>query len=238
LAENVRVYLYFWAAWLSFGALGIKTDMTNAEREQLKDSLRAMAAGRGDGIDIDTPFRWNVEGIDQPEPFFRCLPILLPDDAILYLECDTIPADVSSFYEAHRASKPVAVVRDMIFPVPDTYHVALSQELLNGLNDFAAKRRPEELFNHIKAYRGESLLFSFHDAFAGCLLISEHVAEPVVAEFCSRLGVSYNREQNIINRDPEQLHRFLWALENPDKVKLAGEPWWRRLWRRCTGKDA
>lgn len=37
--------------------------MTNAEREQLKDNLRAMAAGRGDGIDLNTQFRWLVKGI-------------------------------------------------------------------------------------------------------------------------------------------------------------------------------
>jgi hypothetical protein len=37
--------------------------MSSAEREKLKDNLRAMIAGRGDSIDLDTPFRWVVEGV-------------------------------------------------------------------------------------------------------------------------------------------------------------------------------
>jgi hypothetical protein len=210
--------------------------MNNAEREQLKDSLRSMAAGRGDGIDLDTPFHWVIEGIEQPETFIRHLPSLLPADAILYFEGVSIARDVSEFYESHRARDAVAVARDTIFPVPDIYHVAFSPDMAARLGAFAAARPPQELFDHIKAYRGQSLLFTFHDAFAGTLLISEHIAEPVVADFSRSLGVSYQREQNTTKRDPEQLRRFLSALENPHRIRMAGEPWWRRLWRRWTGR--
>ena len=45
--------------------------MNTAQREQLKDNLRAMIAGRSDGIVLDTPFNWIVEGIKQPDPFFE-----------------------------------------------------------------------------------------------------------------------------------------------------------------------
>jgi len=211
-------------------ALGV----TNAEREQLKDDLRGMIAGRGDGIDLDTKFRWVVEGINQPEPFFGSLPMLLPADAILYFEGGSIARDVATFYEAHRANNAVAVVRDTIFPVPDIYHVAFSPEVISRMREFASNRTSLELFDHIKAYRRESLLFTFHDAFDNDMLIGEHITEPVVAEFCRSLSVSYRREPNVNKRDPEQLRRFLWALENPHKVRIAGESWWRRLWRRWT----
>lgn len=210
--------------------------MTNAEREHLKDNLRGMVAGRGDGIDLDTPFRWVVEGIDQPDPFMRHLSSLLPADAILYFEGGSIARDISEFYESHRANNAVAIVRDTIFPVPDIYHVAFSPDVVARLGEFATARPPQELCDHIKAYRGESLLFTFHDAFAGNLLIAEHVTESVVAEFCQRLGVSYNREVNVNKRDPEQLRRFLELMENPNKIRFAGESWWRRLWRQWTGR--
>jgi len=208
--------------------------MTSAERERLMDNLRGMIAGRGDGIDLDTPFRWVIQGVEQPEPFIRTLPLLLPSDAILYFEGGSIAPDVSAFYESHRARNAVAVVRDTIFPVPDIYHVAFSQDVVARLREFAASRSSQELFDHIKAYRGESLLFTFHDAFAGHLLISEHITESVVAEFCRSVSVSYQREPNVNKRDPEQLRRFLLALENPHKIRIAGGPWWRRLWRQWT----
>jgi hypothetical protein len=209
--------------------------MNTAEREQLKDNLRDMIAGRSDGIDLDTPFQWIVESIKQPEPFFASLPSLIPADAILYCEGGSIAPDVAIFYKGHRASNAVTVVRDTIFPIPEIYHVAFSSQVVTHLRKLAASRSPRELFDHIKAYRGESLLFTFHDAFDGCMLISEHVNENVVAEFCRSLGVTCRRERTK-KRNPEQLRHFLRALEHPDQVHITGEPWWRRLWRQWIGR--
>lgn len=209
--------------------------MKAAEREQLKDNLRDMIAGRGDGIDLDTPFHWVVEGIKQPEPFFACLPSLVPNDAILYCEGGSIAPDVAIFYKEHQARNAVAVVRDTILPVPEIYHVAFSSQVAARLRELAANRSPGELSDHIKAYQGKSLLFAFHDAFTGCMLISEHVSENVVAEFCRSLGVTCRREQTQ-KCDPEQFRHFLRALEHPDQVRIAGKPWWKRLWSQWTGR--
>jgi hypothetical protein len=205
--------------------------MSDIDRELLKDQLRAMVAGRGDGIDLDTPFHWVIEGLKQPTAFFQHLPELLPADSILYVEGTSIVAEVSSFYSSHRAHNAVDVVRDTIAPVPDVYHFAFSPDVCAGLRRFAESHPVAEMFDHIKAYRGESLLFTFHDAFSGWLLISEHLPDDAVARFCQSLGVSSRREETK-RRDPEQLRRFLWALENPRKVRIAGESWWSRFKRR------
>src|SRR5439155_14980820 len=86
----------------------------------LKEQLTLMAAGRGDGIDLDSPERWVVEGLRDPILFFRNLELLIPADSILYFECSDLPSEVARFYEAHRAGRnAVCVVRDMIFPVPE-----------------------------------------------------------------------------------------------------------------------
>jgi hypothetical protein len=211
--------------------------MNPAEKEKLKDNLRGMIAGRGDGIDLDTPSQWIVEGIQQPEPFFNNLSLLLPADAILYFEGCSIAPNVAAFYEAHRARNAVAVVRDTIFPVPDAYHVSFTPEVVTRLREFAGSYSRQNLFDHIKAYRGELLLFTFHDAFEGWLLISEHISESVVTEFCRSLGVTSRKEQTK-KRDMEQLRRFLHVLENPKKgrIHIAGEKWWKRLWRRLSGR--
>jgi hypothetical protein len=52
--------------------------MSDPDREELKEQLRAMMAGRGDGIDLDTPFHWVTEGVKQPAALFEHLPELLP----------------------------------------------------------------------------------------------------------------------------------------------------------------
>ena len=68
--------------------------MTETDREELKEQLRAMVAGRGDGIDLDTPSHWVIEGLKQPIAFFEHLTDLLPPDSILYVEGTGIVAEV------------------------------------------------------------------------------------------------------------------------------------------------
>jgi hypothetical protein len=204
--------------------------MNTAQREQLKDNLRAMISGSSEGIDLNTPSQWVVEGIKKPEPFFTGLTALIPADSILYFEGCRIAPEVATFYEAHRAPKQVAVARDTLFPDPDIYHIAFSPAVVTRLRELSASRSPQELGDHIKAYRGDSLLFTFHDAFDGWLVISEHVNEALMINFCRCLGVTYRREQTK-KRDPEQLRAFLKALEHPDQIRFTPEAWWRRIWR-------
>src|SRR3954465_10187856 len=111
--------------------------MSDAEREKLKEQLRAMAAGRGDGINLDTPFHWVIEDLKQPVPFFEQLPKLLPPDSILYVEGTRVAAHVAAFYSSHRARNAVEVVRDTIMPVPDIYHFTFSPEVSTRLREFA-----------------------------------------------------------------------------------------------------
>ena len=196
-----------------------------------------MVAGRGDGIDLDTSFHWVIEDLKQPVPFFEHLPQLLPSDSILYVEGTSIAPEIATFYSLHRARNAVDVARDSIAPVPDIYHFSFSSDVATSLRQFAENRPVAELFDHLKGYRGETLLFTFHDAFDGWLRISEHIPQEVVGRFCQALGVSSRREQTK-QRDPEQLRRILWAFEHPDQVKIrvAGERWWKRLWRQWTGR--
>ena len=205
--------------------------LTESSKDELKEQLRAILAGRGDGIDLDTPFHWVIEGLKQPGAFFDQLPGLLPPDSVLYVEGTRIVGEVASFYSAHHARNAVAVVRDTIAPAPDVYHFAFSPDVCAGLRRLSERHPVAEMFDHLKAYRGENFLFTFHDAFSGWLLVSEHLSEETVAQFCQSLGVSRRREATK-RRDPEQLRQFLWALENPRKVRIAGESWWSRFKRR------
>jgi hypothetical protein len=125
--------------------------MTDTDRAQLKEQLRAIVAGRGDGIDLDTPFCWVIEDLKQPAAFFEHLPELLPPDSIIYVEGTTIVAEVASFYSSHRSHNTVDVVRDTIMPVPDIYHFAFSPEVCADLRHIAGTHPVAEMFDHIKA---------------------------------------------------------------------------------------
>ena len=192
-----------------------------------------MLAGRGDGIDLDTPFHWAVEGLKQPGSFFEHLPALLPLDSILYVEGTHIAPEVAAFYSSHRARNAVDVARDTIWPVPDIYHVSFSSDVSSRLRQFAEDVPVAEMFDHLKAYRGETLLLYFHDAFDNVLRISAHIPEDIVAQFCRALEVSNRREEGSTYRDPEVLRKvLLWFEEHPDE----GQSWFSRVWRRVTGR--
>jgi len=195
-----------------------------------------MAAGRGDGIDLDSAERWAIEGLTDPIAFFAHLDRLIPGDSVLYFEgCSVVP-EVSRFFEVHRASIAVCVVRDTIFPVPETYHVSLEKDPLPSLRNLLQEHSRNGCFDHLKAYREGKLLFTFHDAFdeGAVLLVSDQVEGELVKSFAARLNGTVSREKNVNKRDPEQLRRLLWMMENPDKLRM-NWPWWKKallFWKR------
>jgi hypothetical protein len=209
--------------------------MDAAEREGLKGQLRAMAAGRGDGIDLDSVDRWVIEGLTDAIGFFRHLGVLIPTDSSLYFEGSAIVPEAAQFYQTNRATNPVCVVRDSIFPVPEMFHVSMTGDVVEGLINLLQRHSVEDCFHHVKAYREEKLLFTFHDAFDGSyFLVSDRIPEESISAFASKFGATYRREPNVNKRDPEQLRRVLWALENPQKLQM-NWPWWKRaifFWKR------
>jgi len=198
------------------------------DREGLKEQLRAMIAGRGDGIDLDSVDRWVIEGVKDPVAFFRHLGTLIPADSILYFEGTAILPEVACFYGKNRAANAVCVARDCIFPVPEMFHVAMSPGVVEELMKWLRSHPVQACFHHLKAYREEKLLFAFHDAFDGSdLLVSDRIPEETVRFFSSSVGGICRRERNINQRDPEQLRRVLWALENPEQFRI-NWPWWKK----------
>ena len=156
-------------------------------------------------------------------------------DSVLYVEGTSIVPEMATFYSTHRAGNPVDVIRDTIAPVPDIFHVAFSAEVSDQLRQFAERHAVAEMFDHLKAYRGDVLLFTFHDAFDGWLRISGRVPEALVAQFGQTLEASCRREETK-KRDPEQLRRILEAFEHPERVKIrvARESWPQRIRRWFT----
>jgi hypothetical protein len=210
--------------------------VNTVERAVLKEQLSAMAAGRNDGIDLDTPERWAVENLREPVAFFRHVELLIPSDSILYVEGINVAPEVASFYESHRATKgAVCVSRDTIFPVPEIYHVQMEPGAVDGLIEQLGKHSREKCFIHLKAYQGERLLFAFHDAFDGSdLLVSDKIALQQVQVFCDKMGASFRRERNENKRNYDVLQALLRAMENPGKVRILW-PWWKRalfFWKK------
>jgi hypothetical protein len=203
--------------------------MNAAERGELKEQLRSLTAGHGNGIDLDSKNRWVIEGLKNPTDFFRQLDKVTPKDSILYFEGCTISREAVELYQKHRALNAVSVIRDTIFPIPETFHVSATPELINSLVGFLNKYERMACFDHVKAYQAGNLIFAFHDAFDGSAscLFSDQIPEDNIKAFAASLAGKYRLESNINHRNPEQLRQFLWLLENPQKLKT-NWPWWKK----------
>lgn len=203
--------------------------MNSAEREGLKEQLRAMAAGRGDGLNLDSQHYWVIEGLESPSDSFHHLHLIIPPGSILYFEGCNVAKEVQYLYEKHKAPNAVPVARDTLFPVPDTFHVSFTPEFLCTLVELWGRYGTTKCFDHVKAYRNEKLLFTFHDAFDGSpCLFSDSISENEIRAFALSLEGQYRLEPNENKRTPEQLQQLLWAMENPGKLKI-NRPWWKKL---------
>jgi hypothetical protein len=171
--------------------------MTNPQREQLKSNLREMMSAEHSGLQLDTEFFWIVSGIKDPVRFFQNLSLLLPPNGVLYFEGCAIASDVAAFYEHNATPTRTAVARDTICPVPQCFHVTHSPHFVKQLCEQAEQRAVPELFDHVKGYDRQALVFHFHDAFDNDLLIADRVAETNVREFCIRLNATYAKEPNV-----------------------------------------
>ena len=194
-------------------------------------NLEERVAADQTGLQLDTQFRWVVSGIKDPVRFFQNLPLLLPSNGVVYFEGCSVTRGIAALYEYYEASNPVAVARDIAFPVPECFHVVLAPQFVSRLCELAEQLPLYELLDHIKGYEGKALLFHFHDAFDNDLLVSERVTEAAISDFCSNLNATYRRELNV-NKRKNALRALLNATINPVRIRIAGEPLWRRLWRR------
>ena len=210
--------------------------MDIGQREVLKEQLKAMIAGRGDGICLDSADRCSITGVRDSVAFFQNLPLLIPEDSVLCFEgIDVVPA-MAVFCEAHRAGDgAVCVARETVYPIPEMFHVQLGLDAIKELAELLGRNAQQRCFLHVKAYRQARLLLHFHDAFDGSdLLASGDIPAERVQLFCDSLGVTHRREPNESKSGTEALSALLRAMENPEKVRILW-PWWKRallFWKR------
>jgi hypothetical protein len=147
---------------------------------------------------FDTDHVTRIDGVLDPALFFGHLPKLLPqDDFVLGLGCyrpdmrvktwlDTLPPlhippqyDHRSNFDLHRKQDPLG---GAWYLRPTSSNLAELVRLARLVTE------PQFLCVHVIAFRGETSLFSFHDAFCGDeMLVAPGIDEDCVKAFCIAL---------------------------------------------------
>jgi hypothetical protein len=142
-----------------------------------------------DGIELREAAPWEVSGTRDVERFLRALPVVFPDDSIVYFEGTGEP-HVAEYLERISIPAQVQVAVGTIWPRPDRYHVPLTKT--EGLAAFLDDRPAGYFCTHCHVYRVGAMLPSWHDAFADDpFLVSRTVGAEAIAAFANRLGCSY-----------------------------------------------
>lgn len=127
----------------------------------------------------------------------------------------------NSWYEEYPAVYKKKVACDTISPTPDSYHVAFSADFSDRLCQLIDAQGLDAAFDHFKGYSGGEVVFTFHDAFEGELVLSSNLGEAAVQEFATGLGRTAE-----LAAFPVDVRQNLGAVD-----QALNPPWWRRALR-------
>src|ERR1035437_1312955 len=85
------------------------------------------------GICLGKDAAWEVSPAHDFPSLLRALPLLLPNDAVLYLEGGSPPRDIKAFLDAHCAPERTHLAMGTIWPRPQIFHLPATTENLTKL---------------------------------------------------------------------------------------------------------
>jgi hypothetical protein len=161
-----------------------------ASREELK------------GIALGQEAAWEVSSARDFPSLLRALPLLLPSDAVLYLEGGSPPKDIEAFLDAHCVPERSHVAMGTIWPRPRTFHLPATTENLTELAALAEKCAAMQIAVHLHVYAQASVLLEWYDAFwKDPLHLSLAIPEDRVRAFSSALGLTYKKTKRNVEPD-------------------------------------
>lgn len=193
----------------------------------MKKAVHKLVVQWDESLHIIGDAYWRLEGINDPGLFFRHLPTIFPLGMTLLFEGLDLGLTAKSLYGEYPANYIKKVACDTISPVPESHHVAFGMEFSNRLCQLIESQGLTAAFDHFKGYSEQEILFTFHDAFKGELVLSGSLTEASVREFAGGLRCNFERAVFAVDQR-EQLIRFDQFL-NP--------PWWRRALRFLLQKN-
>jgi hypothetical protein len=168
------------------------------------------------------PTYWKIDGIKDPKAFFKHLPKIFPHGLTLFIEEIEASLTAKSLYADYPARYRRKVPCDVICPPPESYHVVFTADFADQLCQLLTSQGFEGTLYHLKGYSEQEIVFSFHEAFTGELVVSNSKPETVVREFAASLNCSVE-----LARYPVDAHEQLVLMD-----RALNPPWWKRLLQR------
>lgn len=154
------------------------------------------------GIALGQDAAWEVSPARDFPSLLRALPLLLPSDAVLYLEGGSPPKDIEAFLDVHCVRERSHVAMGTIWPRPRTFHLPATTENLTELAALAEKCAAMQIAVHLHVYAQATVLLEWHDAFwKDPLHLSVAIPEDRVRAFSAALGLTYKMTKQNVEPD-------------------------------------
>jgi hypothetical protein len=108
-----------------------------------------------------------------PRGVLSSLPELLPLPVNLCFEGTSNSNDVRAFLASHSAAPTLHIPAGTIWPKPTIFHVLATGQFVNALVSLSSRHAESEVCDHFHAYKGNTGLMQWYDAFDLPLLVDE-----------------------------------------------------------------
>jgi hypothetical protein len=156
------------------------------------------------GASLGRDAAWEVSPTRNLPAFLRALPLLLPPDAILYLEGASPPDAVKAFLDARSVPEALHIAVGTLWPRPKVFHLPATAENVATLATLAEKCTPFEIAIHLHVYRERKVLLQWYDAFTDPFYLSADIAEEAVKGFCDALSLTFTRLSPTTSAHPSE----------------------------------
>lgn len=154
------------------------------------------------GLSLGRDAFWEVAAVADLPLLFRALPLLLPEETVLYLEGGAPPKEIKAFLDAHGVPEVSRLAIGTIRPRPQVFHLPATSENLARFAEISERCHAMQVAIHLHAYRQDKVLLEWYDAFGkDPFYLSNAIPEKNVKLFCSTLSLTYSRCTDYVEQD-------------------------------------
>ena len=132
---------------------------------------------------------WEVSPPDF-STFLQQLPAFAPGGSILCLEGVNAP-DLEAYLLERPAAFDNETNQGFLKLRPRILYTPITEENLSGFVALTTGYAEPEVCDHLRVYRGNSIILSWHDLPSDPIYVAKEIDEALLKDFCERLGCEY-----------------------------------------------
>jgi hypothetical protein len=132
---------------------------------------------------------WEITPADLTN-FLDALPAFVPPGSVLCLEGVAAP-DIEGYLTARPGPFENKTNQGFLKMRPKVFFIPITAENLHGLAELSSGHAEPEVCSHLRVYRDETIILSWHDLPTDPFYVTSEIHEAAIKRFCDALGCEY-----------------------------------------------